>query len=58
LEKEYEQAKYKTQKETDRTNELECRVGEFFGKLPKTVQGNELPAAENIDQIVQAIARY
>jgi chromosome segregation ATPase len=58
LEKEYEQAKSETQKETERRNELERRVGEIFGKLPSTAQGNELPAAEKIDQIVQAIARY
>jgi C4-dicarboxylate-specific signal transduction histidine kinase len=37
---------------------LEQRVGEIFGKLPTTAQGNEVPATENIDQIVQAIAQY
>jgi hypothetical protein len=37
-------------------NELEHRVGEFFGKLPNTAQGNELPATKKIDHIVQAIA--
>jgi hypothetical protein len=33
-------------------------VEEIFGKLPSTAQGNELPAAEKIDQIAQAIDRY
>jgi hypothetical protein len=33
-------------------------VGEIFGKVPSTAQGNELPVAENIDQITQAISRY
>jgi hypothetical protein len=33
-------------------------VGEIFGKLPSTVQGNELPAAEQINQIVQGIDQY
>jgi archaellum component FlaC len=39
-------------------NELECRVGEIFGKLPNTAEGNKLPATEKIDQIVQEIAQY
>jgi FtsZ-binding cell division protein ZapB len=58
LEKDCEQAKSETQEETECRNELERRVGEIFGKLPSTAQGNELPAAEKIDQIAQAIARY
>jgi hypothetical protein len=33
-------------------------VEEFFGKLPTTVQGNEPPVAEKIDQIAQAIDQY
>jgi len=33
-------------------------VEEIFGKLPATTQGNELLAAEKIDQIVQAIDQY
>ena len=37
---------------------MERRVEEIFGKLPTTTQGNELPAAKNIDQIAQAIDRY
>jgi hypothetical protein len=51
LEKEYEQAKSKTQKEMECKNELERRVEDIFGKLPNTVQGNELLAAKSIDQI-------
>jgi hypothetical protein len=33
-------------------------VGGIFEKLPNTVQGNELPVAEKIDQIAQAIEKY
>jgi uncharacterized protein YlzI (FlbEa/FlbD family) len=33
-------------------------VGGIFEKLPNTAQGNELPVAEKIDQIVQAIDQY
>jgi FtsZ-binding cell division protein ZapB len=33
-------------------------VGGIFEKLPSTAQGNELPVAEKIDQIVQAIDQY
>jgi hypothetical protein len=58
LEKEYEQAKSETQKEMEKNNELECRVGEIFGKLPNTTEGNELPSIEKIDQIAQAIVQY
>jgi hypothetical protein len=58
LEKEYEWAKSKNQEETKHWNELEHRVGEFFGNLPNTAQENELPTIEKIDQIVQEIARY
>jgi hypothetical protein len=58
LEKEYERAKSETQKEMEHKNKLERRVGEFFGKIPNTAEGNELPAAEKIDQIAQAIAQY
>jgi hypothetical protein len=58
LEKYCEQAKSKTQEEIECKNELERKVGETFGKIPSTAQGNKLPAIENIDQIVQAIARY
>jgi hypothetical protein len=58
LEKEYEQAKSETQKEMEHRNELERRVGEIFGKLPNTMEGNELPATEKIDQIAQAIVQY
>jgi hypothetical protein len=39
-------------------NELECRVGEIFGKIPNTAEGNELSTIENIDQIAQTIAQY
>jgi hypothetical protein len=49
LKKEYEHAKSETQIETEHRNELECRVGEIFGKLPSTAQGNELLATEKID---------
>jgi thymidylate synthase len=58
LEKEYEHAKSETQKEMEHKKELECGVGEIFGKLPNTAKGNELPAIEKIDQIAQAIAQY
>jgi hypothetical protein len=51
LEKEYGHAKLETQKEMEHRNELERRVGEIFGKLPNTVEGNELPTIEKIDQI-------
>jgi hypothetical protein len=33
-------------------------VGGIFEKLPNTMQGNELPVAEKIDQIEQAIEQY
>jgi uncharacterized protein YlzI (FlbEa/FlbD family) len=33
-------------------------VEEVFEKLPTTAQGNELPVAEKIDHIVQAIDQY
>jgi hypothetical protein len=33
-------------------------VEEIFGKLPTNAQGKELPDAENIDQIAQAIDQY
>jgi hypothetical protein len=33
-------------------------VGEIFGKLPSTAQGNELPTAEKIDWIAQEISQY
>jgi hypothetical protein len=56
LAKEYEQAKSKTWEETKCKNELECRVGEMFGKIPNTAQENELLAIKKIDQIAQAIA--
>jgi hypothetical protein len=49
LEKEYEQVKSKTQKEMEHKNELERRVGEIFGKLPNTAQGNKLPSIEKIN---------
>jgi len=39
-------------------NELEHRVGEIFGTVLNTVEGNELPAIENIIQIAQEIAQY
>jgi hypothetical protein len=52
------QAKFETQEEKERKNEMERRVEEFFVKLPTIAQGNELPAAENIDQIAQAIDQY
>lgn len=52
------QAKSKTQEEKERRNELELRVEEIFGKLPTTVQGNELPATKKIDQIAQTIDQY
>jgi hypothetical protein len=58
LEKYYEQAKSETQEEKERRNGLEQRVGEIFGKLPSTAQGNELPATEKIDQIAHVIDRY
>ena len=50
--------KYETQEEKEWKNELEHRLEEIFGKLPTTMQGNELPAAEKIDQIAQAIDQY
>ena len=31
---------------------------EFFGRLPTTAQGNELPAEAKINQIAQAIDQY
>jgi hypothetical protein len=40
----------------ERKNKLELRVGEIFGKLPNTAQGNELPTTKKIDQIAQAIS--
>jgi len=33
-------------------------VGGIFEKIPNTVQGNELPVEETIDQIVHAIEQY
>jgi hypothetical protein len=33
-------------------------VEEVFGKIPTTMQGNELPAIEKINQIVQTIDQY
>jgi hypothetical protein len=30
----------------------------FLGKLPTTAQGNDLPAAEKINQIAQEIDQY
>jgi hypothetical protein len=33
-------------------------VGEILRELPSTVQGNELPTAENINQIRKEIDRY
>jgi hypothetical protein len=44
-----EQVKYDKQKDIEGRNELERRVGEMFGKIPSTAQGNELLAAENIE---------
>jgi len=38
LEKEYEKAKSETQKEMEHKNELECRVGEIFMKIPNTME--------------------
>jgi len=58
LEKEYEQDKSKTQKETEHRNELEHRVGEMFWKLPNTTEGNKFPATEKIDHITQEIVQY
>ena len=52
------QAKSETQEEKEQKNKLERRVEEFFWKLPTTAQGNELPAAEKIDWIAQAIDQY
>jgi DNA anti-recombination protein RmuC len=52
------QAKSETQEEKECRNELERRVEDIFGKLPTTAQGSELPAAEKIDQIAQAIDQY
>jgi hypothetical protein len=51
MEKEYDQDKSKTQKKMEHKNELESSVGNVFGKLPNTAQGNKLPATEKIDQI-------
>jgi hypothetical protein len=45
LEKVCEGAKFETQEEKERRNELELRVGEIFEKLPSPTQGNELPVA-------------
>jgi hypothetical protein len=58
LDKYWEQAQLETQKEKECKNELERRVGGIFEKLTNTAQGNELPLAENIDQIEQAIEKY
>ena len=58
MEKYCEQAKSETREEKERRNGLEQRVGEIFGKLPSTAQGNKLSAVENIDQIAQEIDRY
>jgi hypothetical protein len=44
--------------EKGRRNELDRRVEDIFGKLPTTAQGSELPMAEKIDQIAQAINQY
>ena len=52
------QAKSEMQEEKECRNELEHRVEDIFGKLPTTTQGSELQAAENIDQIAQAIDQY
>jgi len=39
-------------------NALERIVGEIFGKLPNTVEGNKLLTIEKIDQIALEIAQY
>jgi hypothetical protein len=49
LDKYCEKAKSVTQEETECKNELEQRVGEMFGTLPRTTQRNELPVTEKID---------
>jgi hypothetical protein len=58
LEKVCEKTKLETQEEKERRNELERRVGGIFEKIPSTMQGNELPIAEKINQIEQAIEKY
>jgi hypothetical protein len=54
----YKQAKLETKEERGSENGLEQKVVITYENIPKTVQRDELTAAENIDQIVQEINQY
>jgi membrane-bound lytic murein transglycosylase MltF len=53
-----EQAMLETQEERERRNGLEYKVARTYEKILKTMQGDELIAVENIDQIAQVIDQY
>jgi hypothetical protein len=54
----YEKAKFETQEEKERRKGLEQKVAGTYEKIPKAAQGEEIIAAEQIDQIAQKIDQY